>query len=57
MYICRFGDAGTYLLMTKENIILVYEIESQGDECKDKFSKMKSSIYIFKDDIFTKTKI
>lgn len=57
MYICRFGDPGTYLLMTKENIILVYEIESQGDECKDKFSKMKSSIYIFKNDVSTKTKI
>lgn len=33
--------------MTRENIILVYEIESEGDECKDKFSKTKSSIYIF----------
>lgn len=42
--------------MTRENIILVYEIESEGDECKDKFSKTKSSIYIFKNDIFTKTK-
>ena len=57
MYRCRFGDPGTYLLMTRENIILVYEIESEDDECKDKFSKMKSSIYIFKNDIFTKTKI
>lgn len=57
VYICRFGDPGTDLLTTKENIILVYETESVGNECKDKFSKMKSSIYTFKNDIFTKTKI
>ena len=49
--------AGSDRLMTKENIILVYETESIGSGCKDKFSKVKSSIYIFKNDIFTKAKI
>lgn len=31
VYICRLGNSETNLLMTKENIILLYEAESVGN--------------------------